>query len=629
MCGLCGSIGTNDPVRLSSMVAALRHRGPDDEGSASIGAVDLGFRRLSIIDLSSGGHQPWISEGGDIALIFNGEIYNYRELRDQLRADGVEFRSKSDTEVILRLYQRHGISAIGMLHGMFAIALVDHEAERVFLARDRFGIKPLFVAKTPNNLLFASEIKALLACDGVVRSLDDQALADYLTYLYVPAPATMFAGIQQVMPGQVLHFDLRGELLHQTVGAEIERVQFTSPTEAKAALRVALTRSVEHQMVSDVPIGLFLSGGIDSVILAGLMASVSDDPIHTFTVAFEGEGSESFDERALARRAAERVGSQHRELSVAIGDPQDLLEVTATFDQPFGNPTAYLMFLISRAARGEVSVALNGAGGDELFAGYPRYRAVQAAAGWSGIPVGLMRGVGRILGFVPDRLHRTALRRIRGFFDGWTADDIERFVRWTYYLDEPAKSALLQQPPIEREPASRTIRRVMPSGRHALQDFLDADLRTFLVDNVLDYTDRMSMATGLEVRVPYLDERVVAVSRGMPASMKLAGKVSKVALKEVFADLIPEEISGAKKKGFNLPIARWMNGSLGTYFDRNMSPSLVRDRGLFNADEIQRLRSEHRQGRADHSAVLFGLISFDLWDRRSMRGEPLDSRDFL
>ncbi len=629
MCGLCGVAGFGDEPLLERMGTTIAHRGPDDAGSVFFPEerAGFGFRRLAIIDLSPAGHQPFVAEDEGVALVFNGEIYNHPQLRDELEAQGQAFRSSSDTEVILRLYQREGLAGLRRLDGMFALGILDRDAGMLHLVRDRLGIKPLYYAADGSRLAFGSEIKAVMASGLVSPDLDLQAASDYFTYLYVPCPATILRGVRQVPPAHVLSFTLAtGEIDLRPYWVLDDDAVGAPPTPAE--LREFLEDAVRGQLISDVPLGLFLSGGIDSTILAGLMARTSSERVRTFTVVFEGEDFAFYDERGVARQTALQFGTDHTEIPVRVGDPSEMLRLLGYFDQPFGNPTSYLMRLISEASRGEVTVALCGAGGDELFAGYPRYRAARMAERFGFLPAGAVRASANLLTPFRDSYRTMTLRRARGLLEGWDRDEARRFVNWTYFLTGARKARLLGGPRMREarlRDAARIVRAAIEASRlpDAGSRLLEADLRTFLLDNLLEYTDKMSMSVGLEVRVPYLDHRFVAAAMRVPFDRKLEGNRTKAVLRDTFADLIPDAARTAPKKGFNVPLGAWMRDRLDGYFDRAMGREAVTAQGIFDWEELQRLRDEHRRGRRDNGYELYGVLVFDLWFRSTILGEDV------
>lgn len=637
MCGIAGLVGCLSGERLGRMTDVQSHRGPDDRGLLFFPEerVGLGHRRLSILDLSPAGHEPMSNDDETIWIVFNGEIYNFIELRDSLEARGHRFKSRTDTEVIIRLYEEEGSDCVRQLNGMFAFAILDRKRKKLVLARDHFGIKPLYYYSKNGKLAFASEIKGILASGIYSAELDWQAVYDYFTYLYVPCPQTIFRDIRQLPPAHLLELDLQTNeidlrrfwhLPAQTVNGNGSEV--ADYTGAKNKLRELLSDSVRHQMIADVPLGAFLSGGVDSPILTGLMAEVSSQPVKTFTVAFRGKGLEFYDEAEQARTVAKRFCTEHHEIAVDISDPLEMMDLIESFDQPFGNPTLYLMHLISRAARSHVTVALCGAGGDELFAGYPRYRAIGLAKSLGWVPDFIFAGARQALDLFSDNYRTATLRRAREFIAGRDQDFAKQYVNWTYFLNDRDKSRLLDDTSRTAAmnggflPSERIVRHYLENGfpSDSGNSALRVDLQTFLPDNVLEYTDKMSMRVALEVRVPYLDYRVVEHALAMPFDYKLKAGNSKRILKDAFADLLPAENARAPKKGFNFPLAAWMRDHFDSYFEREMTREKVQADGLFNWDYIQTLRQQHRNGKRDNSYPLFSLIMFDAWYRKYIAG---------
>ena len=631
MCGIAGAINWGDAQVVARMTDALRHRGPDDRGIMFFPheRVGLGHRRLSIIDLSAGGHQPMSSEDQSLWITFNGEIYNFVELRRELEAKGHRFRSSSDTEVILHLYQEYGSTFVTRLNGMFAFAIFDRTQQKILFARDHLGIKPLYYYHGGGRLLFGSEIKAILESGGYTREIDWQAIRDYFTFSCVPCPQTAFRGILQVPPAHTMTFDLHNERLelerYWSIGRAVtEAISIGDP---RGRLRGLLADSVRRQMISDVPLGVFLSGGLDSPILVGLAAEASSDPVKTFTIVFEGKHLEVFDEREAAREVAQRFGTDHHEIEASISDPFDMLRMVTSFDQPFANPTAFLMYLISSHTRREATVALCGAGGDELFAGYPRYRAMEIARLFRHVPQPAISAARKVLSLFTDDYRNANLRRAREFLDGMDPDFTQQFTNWTYYFDENEKRNLLRGPAGDPDlkVASRILRNLL--GKEDLVDFgnrvLAADVQTFLLDNLLEYTDKMSMAVGLEVRVPYLDPRVVANALAIPFSEKLDRRRGKLILREIFADFLPQSIRSAPKKGFVAPLGIWLKEGLDSYFEQYMDSSRTSAHGIFDWNYIQELRHRHSSGAVDYSTELFSIMMFDAWYRQYILGEDL------
>ncbi len=630
MCGICGIVGTSEHDVIERMTLSLAHRGPDDDGVALFPRhnLALGHRRLSVIDLSLKGRQPMSNEDGTVWLSFNGEIYNFRELKAVLDPARHRFASETDCEVILHLYEERGAAVFKALNGMFALALYDAERARLFLVRDQLGVKPLYYTEVDGKLIFGSEIKAILAANAFTPEVDWQAAHDFFSFLFVPAPHTIWRGVFQLPPAHWLEYDLRGrrivriERYWQPATAGISNGK-QDAGELRAELRRLLTDAVTQQMVSDVPLGAFLSGGVDSNIIVGLMAAQARQPVKTFTVIFEGTGLGYYDERVEAKRIANKFGTEHHELAIDLSHPEEMLELVEYFDQPFGNTTFYLTYLLSRYTREHVTVALSGAGGDELFAGYPRYRAVQAARWLRLLPRAAARAGIAALERWPDSYADRRLHRMRALLAGLDGDEATQYLQWVYYLNEERKAQLLRPRAGALRPAARVLAehlRGIPRELEAGNRFSLLDVETFLPDNLLEYSDKMSMAWALELRVPYLDPRLVEFAFRVPFAMKLNRRGSKVILREAFADLIPAEHQRVPKKGFNVPLGNWMRTKLDRYFDELLPRNYVEREGIFEYDYIQLLRAEHRRGWRDNGYELFAILMFDTWYRKYVTG---------
>ena len=629
MCGICGIVGSVDLSVIERMTASLAHRGPDGAGVELFREDDLalGHRRLSVIDLSPRGRQPMSNEDGSVWISFNGEIYNYCELKASLDPSRHRFASDTDTEVILHLYEEHGVEAFKSLNGMFAFALYDAGRGRLFLVRDQLGIKPLYYAEENGRLVFGSEIKAILASGAYSPEIDWQSAHDFFSFLYTPAPQTIFRGVLQLPPAHWLEYDLRDRRIvrierYWDVAEWGNKKRGGDEVELGVELRSLFADAVRKQMISDVPLGAFLSGGIDSNLIVGLMAGASSKPVKTFTVIFNDAELKYYDERDEARRVSRKFSTEHHELPIDLNHPEEMLELVEYFDQPFGNTTFYLTYLLSRLTRQSVTVALSGAGGDELFGGYPRYRAVKAMRLLRYVPrvaVGLALAAASQLrdNFTDRRLHR-----IRALLAGLDSDSARQYLKWVYFLDEEKKEKLLNG----RAGGRRASHRVLQSHLDRIPEYWSdgnrfsyLDVETFLPDNLLEYSDKTSMAWGLELRVPYLDPRVVELAFNIPFNMKLNRAGSKVILRRAFADLIPSQNLRAPKKGFNVPLGNWMRTKLDRYFDELLPRDYVRREGIFNHDYISHLREEHRRGRNDNGYELFAILIFDTWYRKYIR----------
>lgn len=645
MCGIAGFTSISlDPSELNErvrrMTNAIRHRGPDGSGHRvfagrrGLMSAALGHRRLAIIDLSDAGLQPMPNEDETVWLVFNGEIYNYAELRSELIARGHRFRSATDSEVLLHLYEEEGPEFVKRLNGMFAFAILDLHQNRVVLARDHIGVKPLYYSAGASGLYFGSEIKAILAAMREPPRVDWQAIFDYFTFLYIPGPQTAFEGIRQLPPAHLLVCDLEKQTHALSRYWRVRRmpeIQRAGKPDLEAALHEKLSAAVQRELVSDVPLGVFLSGGIDSSALAGLARQSGVAP-RTYTVDFSSPELRYYSEAATAEQTARYLGTQHQTLTVDSVKPGEMLDLIDYFDQPFGNPTFYLQWLIARSSREHITVALNGAGGDELFAGYPRYRAAQLSRVFHHMPNSLLKAGRRSLGLFKDTNRTMRLRRIREFLDGLDSDPVREFTNWTYYMTATDKASLF---------GSRDTSSFSPSDRYVREVFdespfdddnrlLDVDVQTFLVDNLLAYTDRMSMAVGMEVRVPLLEPDFVALALNVPFKWKLNRHGSKQIMRDAFAPYLTPTVRAGGKRGFNAPLGQWIRRELDVYFSppnathsgSSASGDLSSwgENGILSAEFIQWMRREHHSGRQDLSHELFAVLVFDRWWQKHVRG---------
>ena len=628
MCGICGIVGNMESSVIERMTLSLVHRGPDD-GTTEVfpsHKLALGHRRLSIIDLSASGRQPMRNEDGSIWISFNGEIYNYRELKAGLDPQRHRFASQTDSEVLLHLYEERGAEGFKLLNGMFAFALYDARREKLFLVRDHLGVKPLYYTEANGQLLFGSEIKAILAANVYSPEIDWQSAHDFFSFLYVPAPQTIFRGIHALPPAHWLEYDLRARRIvkierYWNVADWGTRNARANEIELSSELRQLMTDAVEKQMMADVPLGAFLSGGVDSNVIVGLMASQSKQ-VKTFTVLFDEPEMTYYDERVEAQRVADKFATEHHELMIDLSRPEQMLELIEHFDQPFGNTTFFLTYLLSKYTRESVTVALSGAGGDELFGGYPRYRAVQAMKYLRLVPRVAAKAALAALSLQRDDFNDRRLHRVRALLAGLDSDPARQYLKWVYYLDEERKAKLFSKSNghLASHRVLQTHLNDIPANWDDGNRFSYLDVETFLPDNLLEYSDKMSMAWALELRVPFLDPRVVELAFQIPFSMKLNRAGSKTILRKTFADLIPPENLRAPKKGFNVPLGGWMRTKLDHFFDELLPRDYVQREGIFDYDYIQQLREEHRRGQRDNAYELFAVLIFDAWYRKYLLG---------
>ncbi|HET7037832.1 MAG TPA: asparagine synthase (glutamine-hydrolyzing) [Thermomicrobiaceae bacterium] len=625
MCGICGIYDYRDgqpaePFTLRRMADAMRHRGPDDDGAFVDGGLGLGFRRLSIIDLA-GGHQPMFNEDDSVVLVFNGEIYNYRELRDELLARGHAFQSNSDTEVIVHLYEEVGEACVERLRGMFGFALWDSRRRRLLLARDRLGIKPLYYTDFGGRLLFGSEIKAILEHPAVERRLDMDALGNFLALKYVPAPQTMFQGIRALEPGQFLVCDEDGVRLKRYWDLSFQP-QHPARREAEYAeeLGALLRETVRMHLMSDVPFGAFLSGGLDSSTVVALMSEVLEQPVKTFAVVYEGEGA-AYSEAPYARAVARRYGADHHEVTLTARDFMTQAErVIWHLDQPIADEAAVANFMVSRLAAEHVKMVLTGEGGDELFAGYARYSGERlsplARRSPSVVRRAALAGARRLPGLRGPKLALYALAQ---------PDEVRRFSSWFPLFNAERRAQLLTPECASSLDAGGPERVIAAALARAdasepLNRMLYVDSKLWLPDDLLARGDKTSMAASLEARVPLLDHKLVEFAAALPPSLKLHRLTRKYLLRKVAAPLLPPEIIERRKKGFAIPTSVWFRGEARDWVREILATDVLRQRGLFVPEYVASLLDEHERGFADHGQLIWGLLGVELWQRQYLDG---------
>lgn len=639
MCGIAGAAWSDrgEPLPeaiLQRMTDVLAHRGPDDCGfyfsaaeptatnQARSGAA-LGHRRLSIIDLG-GGRQPLSNEDGTVWIIFNGEIYNYKELRARLEAKGHTFQTASDTETIVHLYEEHGENCVDHLRGMFALAIWDQRHERLFLARDRLGKKPLVYRMEGNRILFASELKALLQVPGLPRAINPRAVDYFLTYQYVPHPHSILEGYNKLPPGHSAVFE-RGQFRIRRYWTPPYAQQVPtnhSPgtrEEWKRVLRETLTESVRLRMRSDVPLGSFLSGGIDSTIISGLMQRLSDRPVHTFSIGFPVK---QFDESSYAREAARHLGTDHHEMTVEPDALSILPKLIWHYDEPFADSSAIPMMYLAEMTRREVTVALSGDGGDELFAGYDRYKAVRLGMAIDRWPRPLRAVLtSRVWQKIPASVQQKSLRRrVKRLLAELGKPPERRYLRWISIFDAERRHELYsdefrrQIGNVDSADLLLNAYATCPS-----RDFVTrtscADVLTYLPCDILTKVDIATMAYSLEARCPFLDHEVAELAARMPVELKQSAGQGKKILLETFSELLPQSIQRRAKMGFGVPLDHWFRGPLKSLLHDALFDRRSLERGYFNPVVVRRLFEEHIAGRWDHSYRLWALLCFEMWHR--------------
>ncbi|MBX3422179.1 MAG: asparagine synthase (glutamine-hydrolyzing) [Pirellulaceae bacterium] len=633
MCGIAGifeqdRLDAQSLATLDRMLDSIYHRGPDDDGRLVDGPLAMGMRRLSIIDLPEG-KQPIYDESGRFGVVFNGEIYNYPELRAKLIARGHRFKTHSDTETIVHLYEDYGAGCLEHLRGMFGLAVWDSHQQELFIARDRLGIKPLYYTQVDERFIFASEIKSILRHSCVRREVDLLALSQYLSLKYVPAPRTLFQGIQSLEPGHWLriragqivdkrqYWDLDfsddQQLQDSPVGSD-RRDQ-----ECAERLLALLQESVSIHCRSDVEFGAFLSGGLDSSTIVALMAQQLSSPVKTFSVGFDGEGLQ--DELPYAQQVANAFGCQHHTLKINSRDFLDLADkVLWHLDQPIADQATIATYMVAKLARQHVKMVLTGEGGDELFAGYARYAGEQYSRYTTAMP----RSIGRAVRYLSERL--PGLRRAKIAIGALSMpDEARRLANWFPMFKDDAKQQLF----VERlSDLGHGVQRLFSehlarcNATHPVNRMLYVDSKLWLADYLLLRGDKLTMANSLEARVPLLDHKLVEFAAKQPVHMKLRGSTRKFLLKKVAAQLLPTEIIHRKKQGFPIPIERWLRSDAKEFMLDLLNEDTIRHRGYFDPRYVSKLTGQHVSGYADHSTELWGLMSFEMWLRRFIDAAP-------
>ena len=632
MCGIVGQANAErrpaEAATLARMCAALEHRGPDARGLHVDEGVGLGIQRLRVIDLATG-DQPIFNEDRSVAVILNGEIYNYRELRADLQRRGHTLATQGDTEVIAHLYEEEGPRLVERLHGMFGLAVWDARRRRLLLARDRVGKKPLYYAERAGALSFASELAALLEDPEVSRDVDHRALDAFLAYRWVPAPMTAFRAVRKLPPGSTLVYEGGRATVARYWRLDFARKRAVGdPREVHEELRSHIRAATARRMISDVPLGAFLSGGVDSAAVVAAMAEASSRPVRTFSIGF---AHEKFDELPLARLVAERFGTEHHELVVEPRAMELIPRIVRHYGEPFADDSAIPSFYLAEMARRHVTVALNGDGGDESFGGYSRYVVNQAAARAERIPLAVRRVAAAAALRVPQSATIDSWRsRVRRLGHTLALDAPARYVAYMTHLNGLRRERLYTdeyRSLIGSADAAEVL--LAPwrasGGRSVLETMLDVDVQTYLPDDLLTKMDIATMASSLEARSPLLDHELMQFAASLPPELKVRGREKKVVLRGALRGWVPDEILDAPKRGFRLPLGDWLRGELRGFARDVLLDRRAVQRGCFREPYVRELLDRHAAGAEDHSQGIWSLLMFELWHQEFVDTAPAPS----
>lgn len=622
MCGITGYVGEGNRDDLEKMIAAIKHRGPDDEGVFLASDVGLAHARLSIIDLSERGHQPMFNDDKTIGIVFNGEIYNFKELKNELIGFGYKFKTNTDTEVIIYLYERFGEDCFSKLNGMFAIGLYDFRFGKLILARDKIGKKPLYWGTFKGTFIFGSELKAIAEHSLFKKELNLEALNKYLTHEYVPTPHSIFKNVYKLEPATYLIYENK-----EVKKTKFWKIKFDglniSLDEAVARLDEKINESVKSRLVSDVPLGIFLSGGLDSSTVTYYAQKNSSRKIKTFSVSFE---EKSFDESRYAREVSNILGTEHYDQLLTAKDLIEAMSAMDLIDEPIGDASIIPTYLLSKHARKYVTVALGGDGGDELFAGYPTFQADILTGIYEKIPIWLRKKfLEKIINKIPVADNNFSLGfKLKTFINGLEGDKNYRHHGWLASFSREEKGKLFKReiwneigPKNEFEEIDHYSKNI--NAKDSKNKILGLYMRTYLMDGVLVKVDRASMKNSLEVRSPLLDSSLVEFANSLPFSFKLKGFTTKYILKKLMEDKLPKSIVYRKKKGFGVPLSSWLKKELKGFCNDLLSEEKIKNQGLFNYEYTTKLKQEHFAGRKDNRKKLWTLMAFMIWYEGCMK----------
>ena len=629
MCGIVGRVNfkSGSPVTpsvLGDMCELIRHRGPDGDGVWASGHVGFGHRRLAVIDLSPAGRQPMHTADGELTITFNGEIYNFEEIRDELAARGCRFVSRSDTEVILQAYREFGVDCLSRLRGMFAFAIWDSSKNRLFAARDRIGKKPFYYREDADGLAFASEPKAFLAEPSFTPAVDRTALYDYLSFQYVPSPDSAFQGLKRLSPGHYLLQENGRIAVNRYWSLGFEPKTRASEDDAAEGVLEQLRVATRLRLISDVPLGAFLSGGVDSSLVVALMSEAGGGRVKTFSIGFD---EKEYDERPFAKQVAQLFGTDHHELTVRPDAVALMPKLVWHYNEPFADSSAIPTFYLAEMTRRHVTVALNGDGGDESFAGYERYLASLLARRIERIPLALRRRLARAAAGIQPGPSRTFRSRTLRFLQGVADLPERRYARWIFHFDDETKRQLCSPEFLAGAGSGESAQKVESLFEQAGDvDFIDAllsvDASSYLPDDLLVKVDIASMACGLEARSPLLDHKVMESAARLPVSMKLKGAEKKYLLRKIARRVLPASIIDRRKMGFGVPLERWLREDLRDMVHDVVLGQTLRRRGYFNAAFLERIVREHEQRIRNWQYPLWNLLMFELWHQTFIDRPP-------
>ncbi|MFK7803982.1 MAG: asparagine synthase (glutamine-hydrolyzing) [Anaerolineae bacterium] len=622
MCGIVGKLHF-DPGRpisadlIQQMNSCMVHRGPDSEGvwRSKTGRVALAQRRLAIVDLSPTGYQPMLSQDGNVCVSYNGEIYNHPELKKQFEQEGVRYRGTSDTETLLNLYQKYGADCVSHMRGMFAIGLWDEAQQRLFLARDRFGQKPLYYAITADGLTFASEIQALIQDPFIPLEVDLKMIDTFLSVGFIPAPHTIFKGIKCLPPASRLIWQDGNCQIEQYWSLDYLQKSDISESDAIEQTRERLKEAVRLRLMADVPLGAFLSGGVDSSAVVALMAELSDRPVKTFSIGFEDQ---SFNETEYARQIANLFSTEHQEFTVTSNMFSDLPALVHAYGQPFADSSALPTWHVARLTRQHVTVALNGDGGDEMFGGYTRYLADSLSGRYAHLPRPIKSGIHAVAGLLPEPAGaKNPIRRFKNFVRAQDGTAAERYARWLTLTQHEQKqklySADMRNLSAQLHPLNLVTQPYDTAGLRGVDRPLAADVAHYLPDNLLVKADIATMAHSLEGRSPFLDHELAQFAASLPPELKLKGRETKYILKKSMEGVLPDNILYRPKQGFSVPIGRWFREELRQPVRDLLLNRQTLERGWFDASGIETLLDEHISGRRNHRYAIWSLLVLELW----------------